>query len=384
MRKLSCGELILMETIMTFDQLAEQIRTVHQSAQTSSVGAINRAMTLRNWLIGCYIVEFEQHGEKRAEYGANLLKKLEERIHERGLNTTLFKLSRKFYLTYPQIGAIVSHQLNVLPSDEKSATPSHLLDANATVTTQHANERFVTPPETLISRLSFSHIREIMTIDDPLERFFYEFECMRCGWSVKELRREIAATTYFRAGMSKNPELLLQRTITGSTDAMLSIKDPFAFEFLGLSAKEAVTESDVEQALMDHLQEFLLEMGKGFCFEARQKRVVIDDEYYFIDLVLYHRILHCNVIIELKDDKFTHEHFGQLNAYVAYYRENEMHPGDNPPIGILLCTQKGPKMVEYALSGMDNQLFVSTYMLQLPDKEQLREFLLKQMEELGG
>ncbi len=373
-----------METMMTFDQLAERIHTVHQSAQTSSVGAINRAMTLRNWLIGCYIVEFEQHGEKRAEYGANLLKKLEERVHEKGLNTTLFKLSRKFYLTYPQIGAIVSHQLNALPSEEKSATASHLLDTDATVTIQHENDRFVTPPETLISRLSFSHIREIMTIDDPLERFFYELECIRCGWSVKELRREIATTAYFRAGMSKNPELLLQRTLTGNPEAMLSIKDPFAFEFLGLNAKEVVTESDVEQALMDHLQEFLLEMGKGFCFEARQKRIVIDDEYYFIDLVLYHRILHCNVIIELKDDKFTHEHFGQLNAYVAYYKENEMHPGDNPPIGILLCTRKGPKMVEYALSGMDKQLFVSTYMLQLPDKDQLREFLLKQMEELNG
>ena len=278
----------------------------------------------------------------------------------------------------------MSHELNVLSAEEKSATPSHLLDTDASMTAQHGDERFITPPETLISRLSFSHIREIMTIDDPLERFFYEFECIRCGWSVKELRREIATTAYFRAGMSRNPELLLQKTVTGSPETMLSIKDPFAFEFLGLNAKEVVTESDVEQALMDHLQEFLLEMGKGFCFEARQKRIVIDDEYYFIDLVLYHRILHCNVIIELKDDKFTHEHFGQLNAYVAYYKENEMHPGDNPPIGILLCTKKGPKMVEYALSGMDNQLFVSTYMLQLPDKDQLREFLLKQMEELGS
>ena len=133
---------------------------------------------------------------------------------------------------------------------------------------------------------------------------------------------------------------------------------------------------------MDHLQEFLLEMGKGFCFEARQKRIIIDDEYFFIDLVLYNRVLHCNVIIELKDDKFTHEHFGQLNAYVAYYKENEMNLGDNPPVGILLCTKKGPKMVEYALSGMDNQLFVSTYKLQLPDKSQLKKFLLSEMEEI--
>lgn len=242
---------------------------------------------------------------------------------------------------------------------------------------------FVTDPEILVSRLSFSHIVEILPIKDSFERFFYEFECIRCGWSVKELRRQIATTLYFRAGISKNPEKLLEKTVSGSTESFLSIKDPFAFEFLGLDAKETVDESDIEQALMDHLTDFLLEMGKGFCFEARQKRIIIDDEYYFIDLVLYNRILHCNVIIELKDDKFTHENLGQLNAYVAYYKENEMTPGDNPPVGILLCTQKGPKMVEYALAGMDNKLFVSTYMLQLPDKEQLKDFLLKQMEEMG-
>lgn len=134
---------------------------------------------------------------------------------------------------------------------------------------------------------------------------------------------------------------------------------------------------------MDHLQEFLLELGKGFCFEARQKRIIIDDNYYFPDLVLYNRILHCNVIIELKNEEFSHENLGQLNAYVAYYKENEMHEGDNPPAGILLCTKKGPKMVEYALSGMDNNLFVSTYMLQLPDRVQLEKFLLDEMKEIG-
>ena len=126
-----------------------------------------------------------------------------------------------------------------------------------------------------------------------------------------------------------------------------------------------------------------MEMGKGFCFEARQKRIIIDDEYYFPDLILYNRILHCSVIVELKNKAFNHEDFGQLNAYVSYYKENEMHEGDNPPVGILLCTKRGRKMVEYALAGMDNQLFVSTYMLQLPDKKQLKEFLLKQMEEMG-
>ena len=158
---------------------------------------------------------------------------------------------------------------------------------------------------------------------------------------------------------------------------------PFTFEFLGLDAKDAVSESDLEQALMDHLQEFMLELGQGFCFEARQKRIVIDDKYYFIDLVFYNRLLHCNVIIELKNDEFKHEDLGQLNAYVGYYKKNEMMAGDNPPVGILLCTDKGSQMVEYALSGMDNQLFVSTYMLHLPDKKKLEEFMLKEMAEMG-
>ena len=136
----------------------------------------------------------------------------------------------------------------------------------------------------------------------------------------------------------------------------------------------------MEDSLLTHLEEFLLELGKGFCFEARQKRIIIDDEYYFADLVFYHRILHCNVICELKNDEFKHEYLGQLNAYVSYYKENEMHDGGNPPVGILLCTKKGKKMVEYAIAGMNNQLFVSTYMLQLPDKTSLEKFLISQLE----
>lgn len=368
----------------TFDNLVQQIKDVHISARTTAVGAINRSMTLRNWLIGFYIVEYEQRGEERAEYGNKLLKRLAERINEKGLNDTLFKNCRKFYLVYPQVGMLFAGRESVATKllPEKSPIASDLSKAHFSKSPM-ASDEFVTKPEVLVSKLSFSHIVELLPISDSFERFFYEFECMRSGWSVIELRRQIATTLYFRAGISKNPEKLLAQITGNESSAEMTIKDPFAFEFLGLDASEAVSENDVEQALMDHLQEFLLEMGKGFCFEARQKRIVIDDEYYFIDLVLYNRVLHCSVIIELKDDKFTHENFGQLNAYVAYYKENEMNPGDNPPIGILLCTKKGPKMVEYALSGMDNQLFVSTYMLQLPAKEQLREFILKQMEEMG-
>ena len=203
--------------------------------------------TMRNWLIGYYIVELEQCGKDRAEYGTQLLKNLEERVNRKGLTTTLFKWARKFYRLYPQM------------------TDNLPIPICATVMHQ-----FVTPGK-------------------------------------------------------------------------------------------------------------ILELGKGFCFEARQKRIIIDDEYYYPDLVFYNRILHCGVIIELKNEEFSHENLGQLNAYVSHYREHEMQLGDNPPIGILPCTRKGKKMVEYALAGMDNQLFVSTYMLQLPDKKTLENFLLKQL-----
>ena len=255
-----------------------------------------------------------------------------------------------------------------LPDFEKSSTVSN---------------EFITQPELLVNHLSFSHIREIMVIEDAFERFFYETECIKCNWSVRELRRQIKTNLYVRAGISKKPELLIQPSTDNKENGTLTIKDPFTFEFLGLDAKDAVSESDLEQALMDHLQEFMLELGEGFCFEARQKRIIIDDKYYFVDLVFYNRLLHCNVIIELKNDEFKHEDLGQLNAYVGYYKKNEMSEGDNPPVGILLCTDKGSEMVEYALSGMDNQLFVSTYMLHLPDKKKLQEFMLKEMKEMG-
>ena len=267
-------------------------------------------------------------------------------------------------MTYPQIK---DYLIAISPTaSEKSA------EKNPTL-----SEKFITPATKLVSMLSFSHIVEILTVDDPLARFFYETECIRCCWNVKELRRQISTNLYFRAGVSQNPQLLIDRTEKNSLPA-LTIRDPFSFEFIGLRP-EAFTESDLENALITHLQEFLLEMGKGFCFEARQKRMIIDDEYYFADLVFYNRILHCNVIIELKDDEFRHADLSQLNAYVSYFREKEMNPGDNPPVGILLCTRKGDKMVEYALAGMDNKLFVSTYMLSLPDKKTLQDFLLKEI-----
>lgn len=373
-------------TFHSFSDLASIIQTTHDAAQSSAVRAINRMQTMRNWLIGYYIVEFEQHGKDRAEYGTQLLKKLEEQVNRKGLNVTLFQTSRNFYNLYPQMeGLFVPNKIystlsnksgNRIPLMDKSA------DAQSNTNCATVSHNFQTLPEMIVSRLSFSHLREIMSVDDPLARYFYEQECIKCTWSVRELRRQISTNLYFRAGISANPEKMLSLpSVQGHDSAALQIRQPFTFEFLGLKAQETVDEHNLEDALISHLQEFILELGKGFCFEARQKRIIIDDEYYYPDLVFYNRILHCGVIIELKNEEFSHENLGQLNAYVSYYKENEMQPGDNPPVGILLCTRKGKKMVEYALAGMDNQLFVSTYMLQLPDKKTLEDFLLKQLGE---
>ena len=364
------------ETSFSFDHLSELVLQLHDSAYSATVKAINRFATIRNYVIGFYIVEYEQHGNDRAKYGDRLLKRLAESVNKRGINETILKNCRRFYLAYPQIKDYLTA---ISPTtSEKSLGKSPTASDKSSQISPTLSDNFITPAAELVSKLSFSHIVEILTIDDPLARFFYETECIRCCWSVKELRRQISTNLYFRAGVSQKPELLLERTEINTSPA-ITIKDPFSFEFLGLRP-EAFTENDLENALIGHLQEFLLEMGKGFCFEARQKRMIIDDEYYFADLVFYNRILHCNVIIELKDDEFRHADLSQLNAYVSYFRENEMNIGDNPPVGILLCTRKGDKMVEYALAGMDNDLFVSTYMLSLPDKKALQEFLLKEIE----
>ena len=372
----------------SFDELTKIIRDTHDAAQTTAVKAINRMQTMRNWLYGYYIIEFEQHGKDRAEYGTQLLKRLEERVNRKGLTETLFKNSRKFYRLYPQMVENIIGVISPTVSDKLLETKdaSGLCDTQMTENEHIENsptvsDGFRTTGQMIISRLSFSHIVEIMTVDDPLARYFYEQECIKCTWSVRELRRQISTNLYVRTGISSNPEKMLSLpSLQGHDNNELQIRQPFTFEFLGLKANEVVDEKDIENALIDHLQDFLLELGKGFCFESRQKRIIIDDEYYYPDLVFYNRILHCGVIIELKDEEFSHQNLGQLNAYVSHYKEHEMQPGDNPPIGILLCTRKGKKMVEYALAGMDNQLFVSTYMLQLPDKKTLEDFLLKQLE----
>lgn len=374
---------------MKLPDLSSAISQTHIALQSNAIKAINRNLTLRNWLIGFYIVEFEQKGEDRAQYGTNLLKTLEKQVNTRGLTETLFKLSRQFYIAYPQIKDIITDQLNTISATLSQKFNLQLIPETLSIRPTLSdelqsidNQMLIFPPEKLITHLSFSHIAELLPIADPLKRLFYETEAIKCNWSVRELRRQIATQLYERCGMSLNPGKLIAGLQNNTPQPADIIKYPFTFEFLGLKAKDTIQETDLEQALINHLQEFLLELGHGFCFEARQKRIVIDDRYYFADLVFYHRILHCHVIVELKNDEFRHEHLGQLNAYISYYRDTQMAPGDNLPIGILLCTSAGPKMVEYATANLDTQLFVSKYLIELPQPQQLAEFIQREIKSL--
>ena len=296
------------------------------------------------------------------------------------------KLYRQFYLTYPQlkqpieafihndrqIGQSVIGQLQQLDFQETKIRQSPVVQSSCDSDT-------ITPPEQLFGALSYTHLVQMLPMKDSLERSFYEIACINGTWSVRELKRQIASNLYVRTGLSWNKEKAIAIANDGAvhTDIQDTIRSPYTFEFLGLKAKEVMDESDLERALMDHLQEFMLELGHGFCFEARQKRILIDEEYFFYDLLFYNRILHCGVILELKAAPLDYKDVAQLNMYLNYYKKNFMLEGDNPPVGILLCTAAGKETVEYATAGMDENLFVSKYELALPDKEQIREFLMR-------
>ncbi|MFQ6610678.1 MAG: YhcG family protein [Fidelibacterota bacterium] len=235
-----------------------------------------------------------------------------------------------------------------------------------------------------MQNLAFTHIAELITINSPLKRIFYEVECIKGNWSVRELKRQISSLYFERSGLSKDKKALANHinSLAHKSSLPMTVQDPYVFEFLGLKPVSIVLESDLETALLDRLQEFMLELGHGFCFEKRQKRILIGDEYFYVDLVFYHRILKCHVLIELKVDAFKHEYLGQLNTYLNWFRRHEMTEDDNPPIGLLLCTEKNQALIKYAKTGIDNQLYVSKYQLELPQKEDLRKFIEKQVKEL--
>lgn len=369
---------------MNFESLVNHISVIQDTLQAQAAHSVNLALTSRNWLIGCYIVEFEQHGEDRAAYGEQLLKKLEKRINTKGLNERRFREFRRLYLVYPQLKEEVSSyfmsgsEIRHTPSAEFFTPIRHTLSAELQLPDKQINELML-PPEKVFNKLPYSHLKSISQLENPTKRAFYELEAIRGCWSFRELERQISSLYYERSGLSKNKEALsalVQQQVVQLQPADV-INTPVTLEFLGLNERTLVTENDLEQSILDNLQYFLIEMGHGFCFEARQKRILIDGDYFFADLVFYHRILKCHVIVELKIDKFHHEYASQLNLYLNYFKAEIMQPDDNLPIGILLCTEKGDTLVQYATAGLDPNLFVQKYKVQLPSEEEIKRFISK-------
>lgn len=377
---------------LNFDYLVSELVHLHHQSEQHTVKAINVGLTIRNWLIGHHIVEYEQNGEDRAKYGEKLLESIAGEFKKKkikGMSFTNLNMFRQFYETYPQIGQTLSDQsyfpiLQTLSEESENRIIQTLSEESKKLIQQTLSVEFALPGKEIVEKLSFSHISELIKIDDLLKRSFYEVECIRGTWSVRELRRQINSLYFERSGLSKDKKALSKHVQSKAEKVSLltTIQDPLVFEFLGLKSTDVMLESDLETALLDRLQEFIMELGHGFCFEARQKRILIGDEYFFIDLVFYHRILKCHVLIDLKVEAFEHSFVGQLNSYLNYYKENEMTEGDNPPVGLLLCTEKNYTLVRYAKAGMANKLFVSKYQLELPKKEELKQFIEEQVQEL--
>ena len=376
---------------LSFESVIDSVSRLHTEFLRQATKAVNVSLTLRNWLIGMYIAEFEQHGRDRAAYGENLIDELSRRLQALkldGCERSQLIRCRQFYRYYPQISATVPHFLQ-----EISASPTHLLQTLGTKgvakdrifqsqigKSEKRQETIADNDEIpqhsgreILEKLSYTHIVQLVAIDDPYKRAFYEMECMKGCWSVRELKRQIASMYFERTAWSTNKAKLREivKKKAESYEPRMVVRDPMVFEFLGVRPSEAMLEEEVEQRMLDRLQETLLELGHGFCFEARQKRLLIGSEYCFVDLVFYHRVLKCHVLLELKNDEFRHEYIGQLNTYLTWYARNVMTEGDQPPVGILLCTGKDETLVEYALAGMSNTLFVSRYLAQLPTREEL-------------
>ena len=362
-----------------FDQLIDNVYQTHCVLKSHAEKAVDNSLSIRNWVIGCYIVEYEQNGSDRAQYGTRLLDEIAKNLKSKGLkglDTRSLRDCRTFYATYPQIRGTVTAELQkydnqgLILSDEIRGTVSPELDSEHDL-----------PVWLLLSKLSYSHFIELIRVEDPLQRLFYEVETIKNGWGVRELGRAIDTSLALRTTLSTNKEAVIAKIKNLKPENNIDIiRSPLILDFLGLREKSEYTESDLEQAILNHLQLFLMELGTGFCFEARQKRITFDNTHYRIDLVFYHRILKCHVLIDLKIGRYTHADAGQMTLYLNYYEAEEMSEGDNPPIGIILCADKNDTLVKYTTAKMDDKMFVSKYLLELPDRKKLENLIKEEME----
>jgi predicted nuclease of restriction endonuclease-like (RecB) superfamily len=359
-----------MSETLNFEQLVNLCQRTHQEIGGRAARAVDAHLVVRNWLFGRYIVEYEQRGADRADYGAGFLQSLARRLSPlgiKGTGSTNLKLFRQFYLTYREIGQTLSDFSGNLPpigqtlSDESAPSP-------ITSAQLHAAE-----PENRFP-LGWSQYVSLLTIDSPDERRFYEIEAAANQWSVRELERQIASSLYQRLALSRDKEEIRRLATEGQVveKAADLIKNPLVLEFLGLAERPHYSEEDLESAIIDQLESFLLELGKGFLFEARQKRFTFDNDHFFVDLVFYNRLLRCYVLIDLKRDKLTHQDLGQMQMYVNYFDRHVKLPDELPTIGIVLCHRKNDALVELTLPP-DANIFASKYQLYLPSKEELEQ-----------
>ena len=364
---------------MDYPALIQSISEAHRQAQAGAAGAVNRHLVIRNWLIGAYLVEFEQMGAERAAYGHGLLKQVAGDLRKRdvpGTSPDMLERMRLFYEGYPQLAVISAPLVRKLAGGENPDRVS-AISAPPVRKTKGAAPRPL-PAENVL-RFSWTHLTELIRIDDPWKRAFYENECLRGNWSKRQLQRQIGSLLYERTGLSTDKAAVIDQAREQGLGAPQQIadliRDPYILEFAGLAEKSRYLEKDLETALLDHLQAFLLELGTGFCFEARQKRITVGDEHDYLDLVFYHRVLRCHLLIDLKTRAFRHGDAGQMNFYLNYWKDKMMTPGDEPPVGLILCTDKKETRVSYATAGMDEKLFVSRYLIALPRPEELQALI---------
>jgi len=364
-----------------YSNLLDKIAGILVEAKKKVIREINKSQVLAYWAIGREIVEFEQKGKTRAEYGEELIKKLSKDMTEifgKGFSKSNIFLMRQFYLTYPEKFQTVSGKSLMT---QKFPTVSGKSNPSFKSAIRQTSVGVFEP------MLSWSHYCELLSTEDDKARLFYQIESYKNNWSVRELRRQINSLLFERLALSKNKKKVLELARKGQViekpeDA---IKNPYVLEFLGIPERSYYTETQLEQKLIDHLHDFILELGKGFSFIGRQKRITIENDRYYIDLVFYHRILKCMVLIDLKIGTISHADVGQMNFYLNYIKDKEMLDGENPPIGIILCTKrnKSKVFVEYALGGLSNKIFVSKYKLYLPTKHQLEEEVKKEIKSLN-
>lgn len=375
----------------TYPSLITDLASLIEQGRRTAVRYVNTTLVATYWLVGRRIVEYEQKGKERAEYGETLLKKLSDDLTKRfgkGFGYVNLSLMRQFYLSYPPLkilqtvseeslgdkkGQTLSAELSAIlqtPSKESliSLKSRSAFGKSEKVYSESVNSHTVSTK----FPLSWSHYCLLMRIDELFKREFYESECIRGNWSVRQLDRQIQSMLYERTSLSKRKMAVIakahEKPITLKPED--EIKDPYILEFLSL--KDEYSESDLEEALINHLERFLLELGDGFTFVARQKRITLEGSHYRLDLLLYHRILRCLIAIDLKIGEFTHADAGQMNLYINYLKDREKLPEENDPVGIVLCTDKKRTVVEYALGGMNNKIFASKYKLQLPDPKVLK------------